>query len=133
MIKKKITIPLYSYDMWLVKLSQSDYKKKVRLTTAKIGLKSKTIGLDEETCKEIDENIESGDYDGAITCHNGSHRKLVVFFYPITDEEKAVEIYCHEKRHVEDYILNFLDIDDDEAAAYLAGYLGKEFWKFRKK
>lgn len=82
--------------MWLVKLSQSDYKKKVRLTTAKIGLKSKTIDLDEETCKEIDENIESGDYNGAITCHRGSHRKLVVFFYPITDEEKAVEIYCHE-------------------------------------
>lgn len=132
MIKEKITIPIYGYTMWLVKLSKSDYKGK-KLSTAKIGLKSKPIELDDETCKEIDDNIEAGDLDGAITCHIGSYRKLVVFFYPITDKERQIEIFCHEKRHCEDFILNFLDVNDKEAAAYLAGWLGKVFWKFLKK
>jgi hypothetical protein len=133
MIKQRVEVPIYGYTIWLVKLSFDDYKKEVRPTTASIGLKSKRIDLDEETCDEIDENIKDGDYNGAITCHRGKQRKAVVFFYPIDNEEKAVEIYDHEKRHLEDFILNFLDVDDTEAAAYLAGYLGKVFWKFKNK
>lgn len=31
----------------------------------------------------------------------------------------------HEKRHIEDRILQHCGIDDIEAAAYLAGYLSK--------
>lgn len=133
MIKERVEVPIYGYTMWLVKLSLDDYKKEKRPTTRSMGFKSKQIDLDKETCDEIDENITDGDINGAITCHRGSHRKILVFFYPIDDEERMIEIYDHEKRHVEDDILKFLNVDDDEAAAYLAGFLGKIFWKFQNK
>lgn len=133
MVKEKLEVPIYGYTLWLIKLSFKDYKLKKKLTSKKIGLRSKTIDLDDETCKEIDENINNEEYNGAITCHRESQRKIVVFFYPIDEEEKTIEIYDHEKRHVEDNILNFLNVDDAEAAAYLAGYLGKVFWRFKNK
>ena len=133
MVKEKLEVPIYSYTLWLIKLSFEDYKLKKKLTSKEIGLRSKTIDLDEETCKEIDENIKGEYYNGAITCHRGGQRKIVVFFYPNDDEEREVEIYDHEKRHVEDDILNFLNVDDAEAAAYLAGYLGKIFCRFKNK
>ena len=131
MVKEKLEVPIYGYTLWLIKLSFKDYKLKKKLTSEKIGLRSKDIDLDEETCKEIDENIGDKEYNGAITCHRGGQRKIVVLFYPIDDEEREVEIYDHEKRHVEDDILNFLNVDDAEASAYLAGHLGKVFWRFR--
>lgn len=133
MVKEKLEVPIYGYTLWLIKLSFKDYKLKKKLTSEKIGLKDEDINLDEETCKEIDESIGAGEYNGAITCHRGSQRQIVVLFYPIDDEERVVEIYNHEKRHVEDDILNFLNINDSEAAAYLAGYLGRVFQRFKNK
>lgn len=132
MVKQKVEIPIYRYTLYLIKLSSEDYKGE-RPLTSKIGLRNKPIYLEEKVCDEIDENIKEGNFNGAITCHNGGTRIIVVFFYPINNEDIATEVYEHEKRHAEDYILEHLDIQDMEAAAYLAGYLGKVFWKFRNK
>lgn len=132
MVKQRIEIPMYRYTLYLIKLSFEDYKGE-KPTTSKMGMRNSPIYLEDMVCDDIDENIKDECLNGAITCHCGDSRKMVVLFYPMKDEDITTEVYEHEKRHVEDYILEHLDINDMEAAAYLAGYLGKIFWKFRNK
>jgi len=51
-----------------------------------------------------------------------NHKALIILFRDQNYQE-AINSICHEKRHLEDYILEKANIDDKEAAGYLAGYL----------
>lgn len=76
---------------------------------------------------------EEHDYrDGGDTFYRLMNREMVVIFYPFTSEEAKEEVMGHEKRHVEDRLLSFLHVDDIESAGLLAGFLSKEFYKFKK-
>ena len=40
---------------------------------------------------------------------------------------RIVSAYAHEKRHIEDRILDICNIKDEETAGYIAGYLAPYF------
>ena len=61
------------------------------------------------------------------TYHNNQKIEICVIIYPQPNEDRRIETIMHEKRHCEDFILEKLDIDDMEAAAYLAGWLAVKF------
>ena len=71
-------------------------------------------------------NYECGDCKS-----NPAHGFVMVSFYNLS--EKIVNVSAHEKRHLEDFILTYLNIKDKETAAYLAGYLAEIFDDFLNK
>jgi hypothetical protein len=116
---KKVKIPIFNHSLSVFEVTNKrDTDKLVK------ELKSlKIINKDDE--QEIRENIEN-ECDGACTFYRKVDCTLVVVIYIQSNQDRRREVLAHEKRHVEDNILNTLGIDDKESAAYLAGYLAKE-------
>lgn len=116
---KKVKIPIFNHSLSVFEVTNKrDTDKLVK------ELKSlKIINKDDE--QEIRENIEN-ECDGACTFYRKVDCTLVVVIYIQNNQDRRREVLAHEKRHVEDNILNTLGIDDKESAAYLAGYLAKE-------
>ena len=82
------------------------------------------------------DNVDNKEYnmrDGGDTFYRLIQREMVVIFYPFSSDEAREEVMGHEKRHVEDRLLSFLHVDDIESAGLLAGFLSKEFYKFKTK
>lgn len=80
-------------------------------------------------------NVDNKEYDmrdGGDTFYRLIQREMVVIFYPFSSDEAREEVMGHEKRHVEDRLLNFLHVEDIESAGLLAGFLSKQFYKFKQ-
>lgn len=119
MIVKTINIPIYSYRLIYVEIeSEEDLLPIIRL--------SKRLHLGDENIKEIESRITNKEIGGATTFHKYSNCTLVVILYPQPDEKRKKECIAHEKRHCEDFILERLNIEDKEAAAYLSGWLATQ-------
>lgn len=116
---KKVKIPIFNHSLNVFEVTNKrDTDKLIKeLKVLKI------INSDDE--EEIRQNIEN-ECDGACTFYRKSDCTLVVIVYIQKNESRRREVLSHEKRHVEDHILDHLGIDDMESAAYLAGYLAKE-------
>lgn len=63
--------------------------------------------------------------NGGSTFRNLDMKQFLVIIHPCKNEQTRRMVVNHEKRHIEDRILQHCAIDDIEAAAYLAGYLSK--------
>lgn len=76
-------------------------------------------------------HIENSAHDGGDTWRDFSQRRGVILIYPCTSKSLFYEVINHEKRHLVDRILQWANINDFEAAAYLDGYVSKQiFTKF---
>lgn len=84
----------------------------------------------EEDLKDIEDKLSRGCHDGGELYWNFNEKRFLVVFYNMTNEKDRIKIYMHEKRHLEDRILEFCGIHDVETAAYLSGYLGVIFHNF---
>jgi hypothetical protein len=116
---KKIKIPIFNHKLDVFEVTNKrDADKLIK------ELKSLRI-INEDDEKEVRDNIEN-ECDGACTFYRKTDCTLVVVIYIQSNQDRRREVLAHEKRHVEDYILKHLGIDDLESAAYLAGYLAKE-------
>jgi hypothetical protein len=85
----------------------------------------KGVRLDDEISLEILDAVENGDVDGGWTISNFGLKRILVVLLKMRTEEQRRKVLAHEKRHVEDDILEHASVNDKEAAGYLAGYLGK--------
>ena len=90
----------------------------------------RAIECEQEFIDEFIDYIERGYYDGGNTYRNFDFKRILVIFYPMSDEETRAELYAHEKRHIEDRVMQHASVDDIESAGLLAGYLGKMFYQF---
>lgn len=119
----KFDIPLYGIHVDLVQVETKDDKDGV--------IKSmRAIKCRQEFIDEITDYIERGCYNGGDTYRNLDLKRILVIFYPMSDEETRAEVYAHEKRHIEDRVMEWASVDDIESAGLLAGYLGKMFYRF---
>lgn len=122
----KFNIPLYGVHVDLVQVETKDDKDGViKLMRA--------IKCQQEFINEITDYIERGCYNGGNTYRNLDLKDILVIFCPMSDEETRAEVYAHEKRHIEDRVMQFTSVDDIESAGLLAGYLGRMFFKFWNK
>lgn len=120
MISKKIWIPIYSYRIWYIEVEDfNDITKLVQF--------AKRMHLGEDNINEIKDKMQNKEIGGATTFHRKSDCTIVVIIYPQPSEYRKAECIAHEKRHCEDFILKHLNIKDEEAAAYLAGWLDVQF------
>lgn len=122
---KVINVPLFDIR---VKLIQLDFEDNYDDLFKAI----KTYELDKQLVDNFKDNLLRHAKDGGITCSRLNTHDIFIVFYPFTSEDKMTEVYLHEKRHVEDRILEFCQITGRETAAYLAGSIGVNFIKFQK-
>lgn len=120
MISKTIKIPIFNHTLHVFEVEKrKDADKLIK------ELKSLEIISDKEEEDDIRKNIDS-ECDGATTYYRKGDCTLVVVIYIQTKDARRREVLAHEKRHVEDDILEHLGINDKETAGYLAGWLAKE-------
>lgn len=119
----KFDIPLYGIHVDLVQVETKDDKDGVIKFM-------RAIKCQQEFINEIGDAIERGCYNGGDTLRDMNLRKILVIFYRMEDEETRAQIYAHEKRHIEDRVMQWASVDDIESAGLLAGYLGRMFYRF---
>lgn len=125
MKKLKFEVPLYYIDVTLVQIEDKNDVKKVLE-------ECEDIKIDDDERELISQYIKNGSTNGGDTYRNFSLAKMLVIFYPFTTNKMRYNVYSHEKRHIEDRILEHANVDDIESSAYLAGFLGEKFHEFEK-
>jgi hypothetical protein len=123
MIEKIIDIPIYDWDVTFLivedKKDIPDLNKWYNLFQARY------MG---DLNKEFDNIKNAGQ-----TFIDRTAQKILVTIFPCTNFAEKLVTIGHEKRHVEDLILEECGINDKEAAAYLSGYLSQHMFYFIKE
>ena len=88
------------------------------------------ISIDNLSKEEIVESIENEDRDGGYTLTSLGRKIFCVVILPQSSEEQRLAVIDHEKRHIEDDLLEHCSVTCKEASAYLAGYLTRCFYRF---
>ena len=118
-------IPLYDFKVTLVQVEdKADLTKVLSIM--------KSVNCSQELLDGIKDYIVRECYDGGDTFYNSGIREIVVVFYPFKTEKSRWGVYSHEKRHIEDRIMQFFSVDDIESAGLLAGFLGESFYEFMR-
>lgn len=125
MIKSKFHIPIYDIDITMIQVENSNDKGPVEKLL-------NSIAADEESKQSTLNDIENESVNGGDTYRCLGARKMLIIFFPFTNSNERINIFDHEKRHVEDRILEYFSVQDAESSALLAGYLGVKFRKFEK-
>lgn len=118
MKKTEFKIPIYDFDVTILEVESKEDKAEVNAILS-------NLTPDKESIDEVLVYIEDGSMNGGDTFRNLLRRKFVVVLYPFKDIETRREVINHEKRHIEDRVLEYCGITDIEASAYLAGYISK--------
>lgn len=118
MISKKFNVPLYGFRVDFIECE--DEKDGDAIETF-----FKRLKMEDDIANEIVGAVRQGDVDGGWTLACLGIKRIVVILLPMRTRDRRCEVINHEKRHVEDDILRHCNVNDDEAAAYLSGFLGK--------
>lgn len=116
-------IPIYDIEVNLVKIERQSDANLIDNV-----LRQEDIPLD--LVREITDNTANS-VEGAITLFDKGKKRAFIVFYKSDNKAHLMRSLCHEKRHLEDDVVALCNINkDDEAVAYLAGYLGELFFNF---
>lgn len=118
MKQRMFNIPIYDYDVVYLELESAKDGEVLRKEMSAFGC------LDEHIDEAVD-NLLAGKYNGGDTYRDMRQKKFLVVILPCTCEKERRRIVGHEKRHIEDRILEHCSVQDIEAAAYLSGYLSQ--------
>ena len=122
----KIKVDIYDWVIHYIKITtKNDYLKLSKLF--------KKLQVPNEDLQEIINIVKEDRKDGGEAFINTGGKFSIMILYKSTNLKDEFNIFCHEKRHIEDRILDYLGIDDIEAAAYLAGYIGSSIKFYNKK
>jgi len=120
MIVKKFTVDPYKWKVVVVKYPGPEDIKKVKKLL-------QCFKLDREDYEDILNSVrKTNKGQGAHHIFNTIIMKSMLILYDQKSKKRHIVSICHEKRHLEDKILSYCGIDDDEAAAYLAGFLAEK-------
>ena len=120
----RFSVPPYKVNVALIQVEGAADEERAKECCEEMGLGDKDTSA-------VLNAIKSGGHDYGDTFHDFMHRQILVVFYRMTSSR--TNAYGHEKRHVEDRILQWCGIDDMESAAYLAGFLSEYFDDLRFK
>lgn len=115
---KKINVDMYGFRVDVIECeSEKDYDLLCKFF--------KGTKLKDPIVDEILDAVREGDTDGGWTLACLGAKREIIVLLPMSCEERRRIVLNHEKRHVEDDILRHCGVDDEEAAAYIAGFLSK--------
>lgn len=115
---KDINVEIYHHKIKLIEVNKKDKYSKLEEILYQYNLPSDTLN-------DIKYNIENKCINGGWTISSMSRRLSLVIILPCSNKESRRDVINHEKRHIEDDILEHCGVNDKEASAYLAGYLSK--------
>lgn len=118
MKKVKFKIPIYDYDVTFVEV-EFFYEKE------QVVKELKSIKCSQEGIDEVIECFDMKTMNGGWTFRNLDLAKFVVIILPCKDEVTRRNVVNHEKRHIEDRLMEHCNVSDIEAAAYIAGFISK--------
>ena len=114
----KINVDMYGYKVDVLEVEgDDDYEYLARFF--------RRFKLKDPFVDEVIEAVKDGDSDGGYTFACFGIKRVFVVLLKMSSDTRRREVIMHEKRHVEDDILQHCSVKDDEAAAYLAGFLAK--------
>lgn len=116
---KKIHIPIYEFDVVLYQLEDVEDADAITKALRRFNIT--------EMIQEVTDNLSDEVLEGGFTCFNGPAKLSVVVLYPTEYGDTYEATLDHEKRHVVDRILEWVGVNDYEAAAYLSGWLTTKF------
>ena len=123
MKKMVFKLPYYNVTVTLLQVESAEDADKVMPYLRSVKAESDDI-------QYTVDGIRRGAVNGGDTYRDLCNKRMLVLFYPMENAERKAEIYFHEKRHVEDRVLQFHGVNDIESAGLLAGFLGVKFYKF---
>ena len=126
MVRIDFKTPYYDYDVTLIQVESDNDSDAV----CKFLLKEE---IDKDVIIDIKEQIQGCYVDGGETNWNARTKRIVCVFYEFSSNVERAKLYSHEKRHIEDRILQHCKVDDIEASAYFAGWLGTKFYELWNK
>ena len=126
MVKIDFKTPYYDYNVTLIQVES----EKDAVAVCKFLAKEK---IGKEHIGDAREYITEGYRNGGETNWNSRTKRIIVLFYEFLSDKDKANVYSHEKRHIEDRILQQCKIEDIESSAYLAGFLGERFYELWKK
>lgn len=118
MKKIEFKIPIYDFDVTILEIESKEDKAEANTILS-------SVIPNKESIDEVLSYIEDGSMNGGDTFRNMLYKTFIVVLYPFKDIETRREVINHEKRHIEDRILEYCGISDIEASAYLAGYISR--------
>jgi hypothetical protein len=118
MKKLRFKIPIFDFAVTWIEVEDKNDADKVSKECKKLNIPSNSI-------HPVMDYIRRDCMDGGETYRNMELKEFLVIIYLCKDEKKRREVVNHEKRHIEDRILEYLGINDMETAAYLAGYISR--------
>ena len=121
MKKKTFKVPIYDYTVVFIEIESSEDADKV------VPIFKSLKMVDEDIESEV-ARIKRGCYDGGNTWRNLERKTFMILLYPFSSSLKRRNVLNHEKRHLEDRILEHCQINDLEAAGYLAGFLSEKIY-----
>jgi len=125
MKKLKFNIDIYKWNVTLLIIeSEKDCDSVDKILSP--------FAVDPDYKNEILSDIKDNVKDGGLHLHKNSARKSIIILNEMTSLQMAEIILSHEKRHLEDAILQTCNIDDKEAAAYLAGHITEKILQYQK-
>lgn len=117
MIKTSFKVPIYGVHIDYVQIETPD-------DSSQFSKIAKRLSMAEDDIDYVINNIRTG-FNGGDTFRNMRLRRILVIIYRYKSEKVRRNVVNHEKRHVEDRILEYYNITDIEASAFLAGHLSE--------
>jgi hypothetical protein len=115
----KFWVPMFEWTVTVLEVeSTKDYKLIDKIL--------KKSGVHEESRERVKDDIIQKRVNGGDHFYSIGSKWSIVVLGAFTSDKQRNHILCHEKRHVEDRILDTYNMRDIEAAGMLAGYLGKK-------
>lgn len=118
---KRIKIPIYDYTVLFADIEGKQDDEPM----AKV---LKELNIDGDNYADVINAIKTEATNGGDTYRNMRMKKLSVILYPCKSEAMRRNILAHETRHVVDSIMEWINVNDIEASAYLQGWLAERIY-----
>ncbi len=115
MIRKNFKVQIYNWDITFLEVQSENDAGELDAYAAQVNAAFPT---------SIKDTINSVKNTGMCYIVEEDLKALVIILLS-DDESQRRNTIGHEKRHLEDYILNIAGITDVESAGYIAGYLSQ--------
>jgi hypothetical protein len=125
MVHGKVKVDLYGWIVYLYIFEGVDdvalFKKLAKYKTG-----------DQKETDDMLSEVEKGYSNGGLTV-NYNNKTTNILIHPCNRIDIMLNVLLHEKRHTEDFIIEYVGIVGGESFAYLSGYLGENLLKIALK
>ena len=112
-------IPFYDFGVRLIEVEKGDTFSDIRPSL-------RYLPIPTDILEDIEDSIRNGGTDGGRWIRSFPRKRFILLILPHRNAAERIDTICHEKRHIEDVIIQFCELEGIEAHAYLAGFLGKK-------